>query len=132
MNHRNLLRYTAFVILFFLCFSCRKDSTMYKDLFYGKWQTSYGDTITFFNQNGKNLLHYNRSTNPSAHKDTTIEFIFTNNKFGLKDGYGFNGNFRMLPTFTWAQEGKIYSAAAIEWFPFVSSTTVHYTFLRVP
>lgn len=104
---------------------------MYKDLFYGNWRTSYGDTITFSKQGNKNMLRYTRSTNPSS-PDTTIEFIFNNGKLGIKDGVNPTGQFRMLQTFFWSDEGRVYSVLSNEWFPFLSSSTLYYSFVRLP
>jgi hypothetical protein len=133
MKQRYLFALMLMTILSFL--SCRKErqtKRMYEDLFYGKWQTSYVDTISFASEGGKNIITYDPSLNPATPSDTKKEFIYMNDKLGIKDGLDPAGGFRMLPSFTWVVEGKTFIVKGMEWFPSLTAPLTYYTFTRIP
>jgi hypothetical protein len=121
----------SITILFFLALavtSCQKEDVT--PAIYGQWKTSYGDTITFSKENGKDILTYDLSLNASRPVDTKKEFIFRDNKLGILDGL--NGNdFRMLQSFNWKQQGLSFEVQGVEWFLFVNSTNTYFTFTKI-
>jgi uncharacterized protein (DUF2147 family) len=125
------LQYFAAVLLIIaFTFSCKKDNGLNEEAFYGKWKTSYGDTISFVKENGKNILIYNVSLNASLPTNVKKEFIYKNHKLGLKEGW--NGDdFQVLQTFTWKKPGKSFEVQGIEWFGFLSSTQTYFTFTKI-
>ncbi|MBS1576482.1 MAG: hypothetical protein JST09_14355 [Bacteroidetes bacterium] len=125
---RLLFFISSLVILIFN--ACRQDDVPENNPLYGQWKTSYGDTITFSIENGRNILTYDMSLNASMPVDTKKEFIYRDNKLGLLDGL--NGNdFRMLQTFKWKEQGKSFEVQGVEWFLFISSTTTYFTFVKI-
>jgi len=112
-------------------FSCNKHNSSNEYLFYGNWKTSYGDTIRFSNESGKNILTYDYSMNPLQPVDTKKEFTYQNNKLEINDGFSTTNDFRMLQSFSWMQQGKIFTVRGIEWFSFLSSTQTYFTFTKI-
>lgn len=111
-------------------FSCGKDSQSDKSTLYGRWKTSYGDTITFAQENGTAILTYDMSLNNALPVDTKKEFVYQHDKLGIKDGL--NGNdFRVLRSFNWSQRGHSFTVQGVEWFLFVNSTNTYFTFTKI-
>lgn len=112
------------------CSSCQQDDIPANNSLYGQWKTSYGDTITFSVENGKNILTYDMSMNPDLPVHTKKEFNYSGNKLGILDGL--NGNdFRTLQTFKWTEEGKSFEVQGVEWFLFLNSTNTYFTFTKI-
>ena len=99
---------------------------------FGQWKTSYGDIILFSKVNGENMLSYNVSMNPSLPAHKKKEFIYQDNKLGIKDGLNDPGNFSFLQTFKWQQAGKSFEVQGIEWVAFLASTSTWFTFTKIP
>ena len=78
------------------------------------------------------MITYNVSMNAFLPAQTQNEFIYRNNKFGIKDGLNGPGNFRFLQTFKWQQKGKSFEVQGIEWFSFLSSTAALFKFTKIP
>ncbi|HEX2630258.1 MAG TPA: hypothetical protein VHM26_14625, partial [Chitinophagaceae bacterium] len=85
-----MLRRFSFILtaalLIALSFSCKKnsDSQGSNTLFYGKWKTSYNDTIEFTHENGKDYVIYDESMNPSMPTDTKSEFRYEWEKLHIR------------------------------------------------
>jgi hypothetical protein len=130
MPLRNLSVFSFLLIVVFLS-GCSKDGSPNLTLFYGAWKTSYGDTIVFARENGRNVLNYDYSMNPAMPSTTKSDFNYAGNKLGLKNDYSLNQQFHTLQSFTWVQEGKVFTVQGIEWFNFLSSTTTYFTFTKI-
>ena len=117
------------IVLFFL--SCKKENDSAASVFYGKWKTSYGDTITFYRTNDKNIIAYDASMNPTMPVTSNYEFIYKNTNLGIKDGLSGTGDFRFLRTFRWIQQDQTFEVQGIEWFSFISSTMTYFTFTKI-
>ncbi len=127
---RQLFSFTILLVMVSVFISCQKKDTTPNSSLYGQWKTSYGDTITFSQENGKDILTYDLSLNASMPVDTKKEFTYRDNKLGILDGL--NGNdFRILQTFKWKQEGRAFEVQGIEWFLFVNSTNSYFTFTKI-
>jgi hypothetical protein len=130
------VKHTATYLLSLLCgvilFStCSKNATPSLGLFYGAWKTSYGDTVLFARENGKNILTYKYSMNPGMPSITKSEFNYRDGKLELKSNFDPTLQFRPVSSFSWVQAGKEFSVQGIEWFNFLSSTAVYFTFTRI-
>ncbi|HEX7906272.1 MAG TPA: hypothetical protein VF487_20500 [Chitinophagaceae bacterium] len=126
------LRFPLFVILLWSFFSCSKENQVEYQQFYGKWKTSYGDTIEFKKENGKSVLIYNELMNPSLPVAVKREFRYNNNKLAIKlPGYPSTDEYREFQTFAWIQAQQSFTIQGIEWFNFLSSTQTYFTFTRI-
>lgn len=122
----------AFLIVLTFLFSCKKDKNETNAVtFYGKWKTSYGDTVTFTRVNGKNVIRYDASMNPGLPMQTTEEYTYRNNKLGIRSSFSSIGDFRMMNTFQWIDEGRSFKIQGVEWFVFMSSTATWFTFTKI-
>jgi len=111
--------------------SCAKDHQPAADrLLHGSWKTSYGDTITFSKENGKDILTYNMSLNPVRPMRTKKEYSFRNDKLSLNEGPGAT-DFRTINTFNWKKRGRLFEVQGIEWFMFLSSAGTYFTFTKI-
>ncbi len=119
------------VIIFTLC-SCNKNDSDNNALFYGKWKTSYGDTILFSNEGSKDMLRYNVSYSPAVPGSGHYEFTYRNNKLGMKDELSTLGRFRFLQSFRWLETARSFEVQGIEWFTFMSSTATYFTITKIP
>lgn len=135
----SLLLTTALLIA--LSFSCKKNSdsnsTGSNTLFYGKWKTSYNDTIEFTHENGKDYVTYDESMNPSMPFTTKRKFRYSLGKLHIEmpTGWpapGVDPNYRKLDSFNWTVPGQSFTIQGVEWFLFISSTTTYFTFTRIP
>lgn len=133
---KNKMKSILFVLPAFaatvMIFSCSKEKDTDEAPFYGLWATSYGDTIRFYKLNGKSMIAYNNSMNPSPTAVNSYEFAYMMNKLLIKDGMPGARNFRVLQTFRWIQEGRSFEVLGIEWFMFISSSTTRFTFTKIP
>lgn len=131
---RRLLFVMASFIMILSVFSCKKDELAANAVFYGKWKTSYGDTIEFARENGKDILTYDESLNPFMPTNTKREYRYHLDKLAIKmpDGYPAISAFRVFQSFTWIQEGQSFSLQGIEWFLFMSASTTYFTFTKIP
>ena len=123
---------TFLVITSTLFFSCGKENYDEASLFYGRWETNYGDTITFSRTNNKNILNYDVSLNPAFAPRTNHEFTFANNKLGLKNGRSGSADFYFFHSFRWLQTGWQFEVQGVDWFLFISSTQTYFTFTKIP
>lgn len=127
------MRYFLLVALtLLLATGCKKDSLNTTSQFYGHWKTSYGDTVEFRRQNGKNVIIYDATLNPSMPMRTTSEFNYQNEKLGIKNPWSSPVEFRYIDSFTWIQRGESFEVLGIDWFPFMSSTLTKFTFTKLP
>jgi hypothetical protein len=131
MRKKTLQTACCFLIAIFI-FSCKKDKETAESVFFGKWKASYGDTIEFRRVNGKNILNYDRSLNPTMPLTTGIEYSYRDGKLGIKDGLASFGSYRVLQSFKWLDEGRSFEVQGVEWFVFLSSTGTYFTFTKIP
>jgi len=113
--------------------SCRKDSTSREAIFYGKWKTSYGDTITFAPKDGKNIVFdfpdYS-ATSLGGVQTKVRQYAYTNGKLQLNDLPDIGSQFRTLHSFTWVQPGTVFTVQTTEWFIFMSALYT-FTFTKI-
>jgi hypothetical protein len=129
---RHLLPVLLVSTLLISSFSCTKEESD-TSLFYGYWKASYGDTITFANQNGRNALIYDVSGSPGGPEPGITndhEFDYSDGKFYIKQGIGTSNNFRQVSSFEWVKEGKEFTIEKSEWLYFISSVG-KFTFTRI-
>jgi hypothetical protein len=111
--------------------SCTRDNQPAADpSLYGSWKTSYGDTITFSKENGKDILTYNMSLNAVLPVHTKKAYSFQNDKLSIHDGPSAT-DFRTINTFKWQEKGRSFEVQGIEWFMFLSSTATWFTFTKI-
>ncbi|HLG38918.1 MAG TPA: hypothetical protein VI461_04580 [Chitinophagaceae bacterium] len=130
MQPRNLFAFLLPLLVTVSLFSCSKDGSSNESLFYGAWKTSYGDTILFAKENGKNILTLNYTMNPSMPVITKNEFKYSINKLALKYSFSTSNEFKRLESFAWVQPGKVFTVQGVEWFNFLSSTLTVFTFTK--
>lgn len=129
----------ATALLTALSFSCKKnnDSTGTNTLFYGKWKTSYNDTIEFTHENGKDYVIYDESMSPAVPFNARKQFRYSMGKLDIEMPPGYPGigmfpGYRTLNSFTWNNPGQSFTIQGVEWFMFLSSTTTYFTFTKIP
>lgn len=125
---RSLL--VCLVVLSIVLLSCKKDNMAEYDMLYGKWKTSYGDTITFARENSNDILTYDVSLNPVLPVDTKTDFRYINGKLEIKRYPGLT-DFSKLETFKWKNIGQSFEVQGVEWFMFLSSTLTYFTFTKI-
>jgi hypothetical protein len=130
--NRHLLPVLMGSILVISSFSCKKEKSD-SNLFYGYWIASYGDTITFANQNSRNALLYDVSGSPGGPEPgftNDHEFDYSGGKFYIKQGIGTTNDFHEVSSFEWVKEGKEFTIEKREWLYFISSVG-KFTFTRI-
>ncbi|MEI9945919.1 MAG: hypothetical protein WDN26_17070 [Chitinophagaceae bacterium] len=133
MNLRYIFTFSIGLALVFSLSLCTKENQTSASTFYGHWKTSYGDTITFSRENGKNIVEYDQSMSPSVPRTDKYEYTFKDGKLAIKDGMmGTPDDFRIYRTFAWIEEGKSFTIQGLEWFAFISSTITYFTFTKIP
>jgi hypothetical protein len=113
-------------------FSCKKGESN-PNKFYGYWKASYGDTVTFAHQNGRNVLIYDVSGSPGGPEPgftNDHEFDYHNGKFYIRQGIGTSSNFMEVPSFAWVKVGKEFTVEKREWLYFISSVG-KFTFTKI-
>jgi hypothetical protein len=129
MRHLSVL--TLIVATLFTLASCSKDKNPSgASLFYGKWKSNAGDTITFSQKNGENVFTYGSFNLPSLPSE--VGFSYQNNKLGLKDDLANPSRLRALETFKWIQQGTSFEVQGADMYLFMSSTSTYFTFTKIP
>ncbi len=130
MSLRKIFSLSLCISAIFCLSLCTREKDTGTVSFRGEWEASYGDTIRFFRENGKNIVSYNQSI--SAFLTTNkYEYTYRGGKLGIKNGFA-GPDFTTYQTFTWIEEGKSFRIQGVDWFPFISSTTTWYTFTKIP
>jgi hypothetical protein len=130
MKRSAALPFFLFLLPLVIFFSCSKNNQPDNTILYGKWKTSYGDTILFAHENGIDVLTYKNSLNNALSVVSKNDFSYQHNKLGIKDGL--NGpDYRFLQTFTWNQPGTSFTVQGVEWFLFMNSTNTYFTFTKI-
>jgi hypothetical protein len=129
---KELLYLIAFIAGIIFLSSCKKEKNNESSLFYGKWKTSYNDTIVFSSPGGRNLLTYNMSMNPLLPSTSSYEYTAPVDKLAKKDWRNAAGDFIFFQSFRWIQKGFVFEVQGVEWFPFMSSTLPYFTFTKIP
>jgi len=113
-------------------FSCIKEESD-TNKFYGYWKASYGDTVLFAHQNGRDVLIYDVSGSPGGPEPgytNDHEFDYHDGKFYIKQGIGTSSNFLEVPSFKWVTVGREFRIEKREWLYFISSVG-KFTFTRI-
>ena len=113
-------------------FSCTKEESD-TNKFYGYWKASYGDTVLFAHQNGRDVLIYDVSGSPGGPEPgytNDHEFDYHDGKFYIKQGIGTSSNFLEVPSFEWVTVGREFRIEKREWLYFISSVG-KFTFTRI-
>jgi len=114
--------------------ACKKDrGSAHATLFYGMWikGSQTGDTLYFFQSNGKNIVRYPASPNPAAPSYQEEEFGYKNGKLEFKNVLGM-GDFFPLGSFAWKETGKQFEISGNDLFPFASVLMARFTFTKLP
>ena len=121
--------FACFMIL--LVFSCTKKGADENSL-YGTWVKgpNTGDTLRFYQKNGKNLLVYNLSFNPAFSSPIAREYILENNKLSLQHLGGLYG-FAPINSFRWTRSKTEFEVEGIELFPFMASMGTYFTYRKI-
>jgi hypothetical protein len=130
MRKNNLLVSLHFSLAVLLL-SCAKGPGNGAALFYGYWETSYGDTIEFSRVNGKDMVRYNMSMNPTLPATTSSEYKYVDGRLGVNYGPGGWGGFHFFQSFRWIEPGRSFQLQSVEWFSFLSSTQTYFTFTKI-
>jgi hypothetical protein len=130
---RKLLQFSGLLLLLMAFLSsCNKEGVDPAAIFYGKWKTSYNDTIEFSRVGGKNMIRYDITMNPAMQNDALYEYTYRDNKLGIKNGLTGLYDFYVFQSFRWLEAGKSFEVQGVEWFPYISSTLTYFTFTRIP
>ena len=130
MNSRCVFLSLTMAAICFIILSCSKNKTSDVSLFYGRWKSTIGDTITFFQRSGQNLCDAGAgSPGPDFHE---IEFSYSNSKLKFKDGAADPGRFRTLQTFKWIQYGTSFEVDGNDFYFYISSIPGTVTFTKIP
>jgi hypothetical protein len=113
-------------------YSCKKssDASTENGIFYGKWKTSYGDTIQFARENGKDILTYDNTMNPSLPNLSKSEYRYRSGKLATR-WFPSADDFQVIQSFAWIVEGESFTIQGIQWFMFLSSTLTYFTFTKI-
>lgn len=131
MSYRHSLALLPGLVMAVSLFSCKKDNNSSAAIFYGKWKTSYGDTLTFAKQDGKNVIFYFRDFNPGPGVPGAIrEYSYFAGTFKMKYVTGVNDPFSTIQTFKWVTPGRVFTVMNVEWFPYMSSIST-FTFTKI-
>lgn len=90
---------------------------------YGAWAkgTSFGDTIFFYKENGKNMMRSSMSFNVSHPNYLTTEYKFANDKLSRKGYLGIGNDFLDIQSFAWKQRGSEFEILSTDIYPFMSA-----------
>lgn len=121
------------LVLAFSFFGCKKNNSDEASILYGKWSkgTNWGDTLWFFNRDGRNILSYQISFNPASPAQTEIDYSYANGKLNISFS-GLRNDFSPVESFTWKQYGQEFEIQGIELFYILSSTQVYFTYHKIP
>lgn len=129
MTHRF---YYTLLLAGLLCitFSCEKNHEPRTDTFYGQWQTSYGEVISFENIGGRNVVSSVQTGTSFFPAINPGEYRFKNGKLELSLSPAVEG-YQTLQSFNWVTEGSEFRVQGVEWHAFLSSTLTTYTFKKL-
>lgn len=133
MTYRQLSVFLLTGIALISSFSCKKEHNSPESIFYGKWKTSYNDTITFARQNDKNVVYYIASSGLLGVQSPgpISEFEYTlNGELRIKENPAIVNEFRTIHSFAWVQRGNVFTVQSADWFPFMSAM-YPFTFTRI-
>jgi len=127
--------FSSLCLAVILLSACNKDNgSTGESIFTGTWVkgSNTGDTLRFFNRNGKNLLAYNQSFNAAIFAPAEIEYRFKNNRLGLKNYLAQSNNFFTSQSFEWVRTGSEFKLNGTELYPFMASSLVMFTYHKIP
>ncbi len=112
--------------------SCSKSYPSEEAALYGTWvnQVAPGDTLTFLQVNGQNILRYNNSFNPSLSSYTEYRYALKNNQLSLYVGTD-DTPVWLINSFTWKQRGKEFEVLGFQLYAFMSSSTTVFHYKKV-
>lgn len=119
------------ITVLLLAEACSKSASDGEALFYGRWLTSYGDTVVFSRQGGQNQVSFDYSMNPLMPQTSQHRFACFNQKLAIDYSFDPSAEFKTFDSFYWTDKGKEFKIKAFEWFNFVSSTQSWFTFTRI-
>lgn len=131
MPHRYLSILFLGATFALVIFSCKKNNDDNPEIFYGKWKTSYGDTVRFYHENGKDLLYNDHGGSPAPPADPVREYFYKQGRLSVKEAMGTGTIVRPLPSFKWLNEGKEFTMQAGDWFLYISTIGAVYTFTKI-
>ena len=113
----------------FTMLNCTKDKSQNESIFYGTWVkgTNTGDTLQFYQKNGKNILALNYSFNSLIYAPTEFEYFYVNDHLSIRH----TSTDFSIESFTWKQVGQEFELQGTELFPFMSSTQVYFNYRKI-
>jgi len=129
-----MLRFFAYlsIVCMLLVAACSKSNSGNETIFYGTWVNSNApkDTLQFTRRDGKNILRTNQSFNTSLPNNQETEYSFINGKLAVYV-FGPNEAFNLVTSFAWIQEEKQFDILGFQLYPFMSSSTTHFTYTKI-
>jgi hypothetical protein len=123
----------AFLVLstLFLC-SCTKDKEEIDEL-RGTWvnQNTPRDTLVFSRKNGKYLLNYNNSFNPSLPVRTELEYSLKDSVLTLIPPVTSSAPVYNIKSFKWIKRGEEFKILGIELYMFMASTVAEHQYKKI-
>ena len=125
--------FTSLLIVIFLAMpGCTKNTISGGEDLYGVWVkgSNAGDTLRFFEKNGKNVLSYSLSFNPQLPMPTEREFKLNNDQLSLQL-LGGSRDFQPITSFKWISRRETFEIEGIEFFPFMASMRTYFTYRKI-
>lgn len=113
--------------------ACSKDSDKPEAAFYGTWikGSNTGDTLRFYQKNGKNIMWSNQSFNPGMHAPFEQEFKFIDGKLAFQPAWSGGLQYHPIESFAWKIPGRKFEINGFELYMFMSSTLTKFTFTKI-
>lgn len=128
-----MLKYFLLSMVFVLLFaSCTKKADGgSEESLHGVWAKgpNAGDTLRFFRKNGRHIMAYSMSFNPSMQAPTESEYFLRGDELRIQL-FG-TGDLIPVGSFKWLQRGSRFEVQGIQFFPFMSSTIAYFTYQKV-
>lgn len=112
--------------------SCEKKQAGDESILYGTWikGNNAGDTLRFFQKDGKNVMAYNQSFNAAIPVPSDKQYFFRDGKLSFRS-VAFPAEPSHVTSFRWMEVGRVFEIRGIELFSFMSSTNVYFTFRKI-
>lgn len=119
------------IVIGFVFLGCHKNNSDPPNLLYGKWSKgiNWGDTLFFYQKDGRNKLLYQVSFNPAFPAPAETDYSYANDK--LEIGLFRGGALKPIESFKWIQYGQEFEIQGLELYSFMSSTQVYFRYHRL-
>jgi hypothetical protein len=129
---RQIVAFIFLLVIGFAFWGCHKNKSDDSNIFYGTWikGNRTGDTLVFYQKNGKNVLSFNMSFNPLFFAPSDAEYFYKNGKLSYRYINYPDASFN-IESFKWKQVGKEFEIRGIELYSFMSASNVYFTFQKI-